>query len=132
MTGSGRPGPAGRIERAFETLPPRWRMPARAAASLGIGLLVGLAFTLPVLGYLQTLPGQRRTLVLLVAAAFAILIVRRAGRLLRAVLDATPQPWRLPLLGLYGLAAMSLPAALLLGQPNRATPPDIQASRPGR
>lgn len=87
-------------------------IPAVAAAILG--LLVGMAFILPALAYLWSEPGQRRVILLLLAAVCAIIVVRRSSRLLRVVLDIAPGPWRLLLLGLYGLSAMSLLAAVLL------------------
>ena len=129
MTAPGAPTPAA---DAFAAVPPGLQVPARAAASAGIGLLAGIGFTIPALTYLHTGAGSHQTLLLLLAAACAILLVRRAGRLLRPVLDGAPPPWRLPLLGLYGLAAMSLPASLLLGHPDRAGAPVIQAAPAAR
>jgi hypothetical protein len=95
-----------------------------------IGLLVGVAFTLPVFAYLRTGPGNRRTALVVLAAVVAMLVIRRAGRLLRGLLDATAQPWRLPLLGLYGLAAMALPASLVLLQPGAVAGPVSGTSQP--
>lgn len=107
---------AGRARRAFADASPSSRTLIQAVGAAGLGLLVGLAFSLPVLAYLLA-AGRRQTIMLLLAAILAILIIRRSGRLLRMVLDASARPWRLPLLGLYGLAAMAVPASLLLLQP---------------
>lgn len=105
-----------RARQAFADASPSSRTLIQAVAAAGLGLLVGLAFSLPVFAYLLA-ARHRRTIMLLLAAILAILIIRRSGRLLRVLLDASPRPWRLPLLGLYGLAAMALPASLLLLQP---------------
>lgn len=102
-----------RARRAYDDAPPLLRGLLRGAGAAGLGLLVGLAFSLPVLTYMLA-SGRRQTVMLLLAAVVAILIIRRTGRLLRQVLDGAPQPSRLPLLGLYGLAAMAMPAVLLL------------------
>lgn len=132
MTAPGAPTPPAPAADALAAVPPGLQVPAHAAASAGIGLLAGIGFTIPALTYLHTAANTHRTLLLLLAAACAILLVRRAGRLLRPVLDGAPQPWRLPLLGLYGLAAMSLPASLLLGHADRAAAPAIQAAPTAR
>ena len=102
----------------------------RAATVIGLGLLVGLGFTLPVLAYLRTRPGTGRTVAVVLAAAAAILLIRRLGIVLRRVLDSLPQPWRLPLLAAYAVSAMALPASLLLLQP--APPATLPAVPPPR
>lgn len=102
------------MQRLLDRAPTRWQLPVQAGAAILLGLIVGIAFLLPVLAWTQAVAGQPRTVLLLVAAGFAILLVRRAGRWLRVVLDTAPQPWRLPLLGLYGLAAMGPPVVVLL------------------
>ncbi len=119
MSGSGRdrPAPNGL---------PQSQARIRALAVLGLGLVVGLGFTLPVLAYVRTPPGTARTVAVLVAAAAAMLLIRRLGAILRRLLDSLPQPWRLPLLAAYAMAAMALPASLLVLQPGPAA-----TSRPG-
>ncbi len=98
----------------------------RALAVLGLGLVVGLGFTLPVLAYVRTRPGTDRTVAVLLAAAAAMLLIRRLGAILRRLLDSLPQPWRLPLLAAYAVSAMALPVSLLVLQPGPVAP-----SRPG-
>ena len=105
---------AARLRRLLERTPPRLRTVLPALAALVIGLVVGLTFALPVLVYRWTAPGQRQVLLLVLVGLVAILFIRRSSRLLRVLLDSAPQPWRLPLLGLWGLAAMSMLAALTL------------------
>lgn len=108
------PGSTRRFQQWLETAPDWARILVPATASTILGLLVGMAFILPALAYLWTEPGQRRVILLLLAAVCAIIVVRRSSRLLRVALDTAPGPWRLLLLGLYGLTAMSLLAAVLL------------------
>lgn len=102
------------MQRLLDRAPARWRVPVQAGAVILLGLIVGIAFLLPVLVWARAGARQPRTVLLVVVAGVAILLVRRAGRWLRVVLDAAPQPWRLPLLGVYGLAAMGPPVAVLL------------------
>ncbi len=102
----------------------------RAAAVVGLGLVVGLGFMLPVLAYARTEPGTVRTLAVLVAAVIAALLIRRLGTVLRRLLDSLPQPWRLPLLAVYAMSAMALPASLLLLQPGPVAPPGSQETPP--
>ncbi len=92
--------------------PPPLRRQAASAAALG--LMAGCGFSLPALAYLSLTPGRPRTVLLVLAALVAILLVRTAGRLLRPVLDAAPREWRIALLGLYGLVAMGLVVVALL------------------
>ena len=76
--------------------------------------MAGVGFIVPALSYLGLPPGRWRTILLVLAAPIAILLVRTAGRQLRPVLDAAPREWRIALLGLYGLVAMGLVAVVLL------------------
>ena len=112
-----------RFQQRLEAAPDWIRILVPAIAAAILGLVVGVAFILPALAYLWSVPGQRRVVLLLLAAVCAIIVVRRSSRLLRVVLDAAPGPWRLLLLGLYGLAAMSLLAAVLLRNVGRLTGP---------
>ena len=113
--GTERSSDAARVRQLLDRAPPGLRPVLPGAAALVIGLVVGLAFALPVLVYRWTAPGQRQMLLLVLVGLAAILFIRRSGRLLRILLDSAPQPWRLPLLGLWGLAAMSMLAGLALG-----------------
>ncbi len=103
----------------------------RALAVIGLGLLVGIGFVLPILAFLRTQPGTtERTAAVLLAAVAAVLLIRRLGRALARLLDALPQPWRLPLLAAYVVSAMALPASLLLlrpGPPTASGPPAVPA-----
>ncbi len=94
----------------------------RALAVVGLGLVVGLGFILPILAYTRTEPGTVRTLAVLLAAVVAVLLIRRLGTVLRRLLDSLPQPWRLPLLAVYAISAMALPASLLLHPGSVAAP----------
>jgi len=90
------PGPA---------LPPRpLGLQAATAAALGLGC--GLCFLLPIIAYLA-LPAAPtgRNVAVLVSGLLVVLCIRRLGRGLGPVLDATSQRWRLPLLALYVLCA---------------------------
>ncbi len=107
---------------------PRARL--RAMAVVGLGLVVGLGFMLPVLAYARTRPGTVRTLVVLLAAVIAALLIRRLGTVLRRLLDSLPQPWRLPLLAAYAASAMALPASLLLLQPGPVAAPGFHVAPP--
>ncbi len=97
---------------AVQHLSPPLRRQAAAAAALG--LMAGVGFIVPVLAYHGMSPGRSRTVLLVLAAIVAILLVRNAGRRLLPVLDATPRRWRIVLLGLYGLTAMAFAALVLL------------------
>ncbi len=123
MTGSGR-------DRGTQNQLPGPQARTRAASVIGLGLLVGLGFTLPVLAYVRTHPGTGRTVAVLLAAAAAILLIRRLGTVLRRTLDSLPQPWRLPLLAAYAVSAMALPASLLLLQPGPAATSALPAAQP--
>ncbi len=101
----------------------------RAAAVVGLGLVVGLGFILPILAYTRTRPGIVRTLAVLLAAVVAALLIRRLGTVLRRLLDSLPQPWRLPLLVVYAASAMALPTSLLL-LPGPAAAPGLQGAPP--
>lgn len=125
MTG-GTPDP-----RTPDPLPPS-QARTRAVAVIGLGLAVGLGFVLPVLAFLRTRPGSGRTVAVLLAAAVAVLLIRRLGTVLRRVLDSLPQPWRLPLLAAYVVSAMALPASLLLLRPAPAAAPDPPGSPPAQ
>ena len=105
---------AAHLRRLLDRAPPRLRTVLPGVAALVIGLVVGLAFAQPVLAYRWTVPGTRRVVLLVLVGLAAILFIRRSSRLLRGLLDSAPQPWRLPLLGLWGLAAMSMLAGLAL------------------
>ena len=86
---------------------------------LCIGLATGFGFVLPILAMRFLPAGQGRTIGLLVALGLAILLIRRLGRLLHRLLDATDRPLRFPLLALYAAMAMAPPVSLLL-LPGRA------------
>jgi hypothetical protein len=89
----------------------------RVLQVVGIGLASGIGFVLPVLALELTVPGQRRTLALLVALGLAVLLIRRLGRVLHGLLDRSERPLRFPLLVLYAVMVMTLPAATLLLPP---------------
>lgn len=117
------PVPTSHMPQRLGTAPIWLRILVIAFTAAGLGLVVGVAFILPALAYFWTEPGQRRVILLLLTAVCAIIVVRRSSRLLRVALDAAPGPWRLLLLGLYGLTAMSLLAAVLLRSAGRLAGP---------
>ena len=119
-------GPAGRAPDPAGSSRPG----LHALAVIGLGLLVGLGFVLPILAFLRTRPGTGRTAAVLLAAVAAVLLIRRLGRALAQVLDALPQPWRLPLLVAYAVSAMALPASLLLLRPGPPAASDLPAAPP--
>lgn len=88
-----------------------WKHQTLVAAALGLG--TGACFVLPVLAMLLAPPGGRQTAALILSGIIAVLGARRLGRLLLQRLDACPRPWRLPLIGLYGLVTMAVVASLL-------------------
>ena len=79
-----------------------------------IGLASGVGFVLPILAMKLVAPGRLRTAALLLAVALAIVLIRRLGRRLHRLLDATERQRRFPLLALYAVMAMAPPAALTL------------------
>lgn len=94
--------------------PAKGRPAGRFAVVAGLGLLTGVAFVLPVLCYLDDMTGRGGMLLLLFVAVIAVIVVRGSGKVLGVVMEASPRPWRLPMLALYGLIAMAVLATLLL------------------
>ncbi|MCQ8240702.1 hypothetical protein [Rhizosaccharibacter radicis] len=106
-------------------IPPQGPRPPRrsgievALRVAGMGLLTGLGFVLPVIALLaEPAAGVRQNLLIGAAGVFAVLLVRSCGRVFLRATEAAERPARLPLIGLYGLLALSPLAAILRFHPN--------------